>query len=428
MALTLDSIYKPINDFFISLYQTDTESPLLFRFDKFGSVISDGDFMGISQDNPGLITERFSDLVNRLPVEDNDGLNILFTANTLDDIYFYQLLNQSIPFAKDDDPDKENIMNAVSKIISDAKNEYEKSSLARQGVASLFRASYASPGDWYNSTDNAIWTSHSFGVGETAPTTDDQSQPKPGLWRLKINNAALENILAIKSSDPVKPAELYNKVLLMRKSPALATIKMAEPIHAGVSARSPVRMASSPIIRDHRSQGTGTIVRDHRDEKADGTNYTALGSVQRAISGLNLKQRYIVNQHIKINAPTEPATTNNITISFDYCKVDIRRPWLFNVFLQNGSWFIPGMKKGQLSAPDADTELSFLPISFIAVKNLSIKANWSVTDVTNSNEATDFGPFEVNGGIVNNTLSHEGIQIIGWMLQQMRDLPPNDAP
>ena len=32
----------------------------------------------------------------------------------------------------------------------------------------------------------------------------------------------------------------------------------------------------------------------------------------------------------------------------------------------------------------------------------------------------------VDSGIVNNSLSHAGIQVVGWLLQHMPPLPPND--
>jgi hypothetical protein len=41
---------------------------------------------------------------------------------------------------------------------------------------------------------------------------------------------------------------------------------------------------------------------------------------------------------------------------------------------------------------------------------------------------SDFGPFRVESEIVNNTLSHPGLQIVGWMVQEMPELPPNDDP
>jgi hypothetical protein len=87
------------------------------------------------------------------------------------------------------------------------------------------------------------------------------------------------------------------------------------------------------------------------------------------------------------------------------------------------------MTKGQLTTDDnSGGNIPVLPIAFVAIKELSIEANWSETDIEISKNATDFGPFEVDSQIINNKLSHEGIQIIGWLLQKMPDLPPNDPP
>ena len=73
-------------------------------------------------------------------------------------------------------------------------------------------------------------------------------------------------------------------------------------------------------------------------------------------------------------------------------------------------------------------KISSLPIGFVVVKNLSIEANWSDLDKKLSGEITDFGPFAVRSEIINNKLSFDGIQIIGWLLQQLPDLPPNNPP
>lgn len=436
MALTLESIYKPMNGFFLNLYKTGVESPVFFKFDKFGSLISDDDFTGANPtEETGIALERYSDLVNRLPIEDDDGLNILFSTNLIDDIYYYRLLNASIPFASDTDPNKEDIINAVSKTIADAKKEFEQLSLAREGIPTYFRASYAAPNNWYDRTNKEIWTNHLFQAAEPA-STPVNNNPKFQLWKLKVDDAILQNVLPVKNiTDPVKPAELYDRVLLMKKNPALSipAIAATRSVHESMSPAAHLTTAadrtSAINVRDHRSGQAITEVRDHRNGSSAATgNFTIHNTLQKTILKLGWKQRYVVNQYIKENAPTQPATTNDITISFDYCKVDIRRPWLFNTFLSNDSWFVPGMSKGQLSSLNTTDNISVLPIAFVAIKNLSIEANWSDTDIAHSQEATDFGPFEVNGGIINNKLSHEGIQIIGWVLQKLPDLPPHDPP
>lgn len=439
MPLTLDSIYKPINDFFLSRYKSGSDNPVSFRFDKFGSTLSDEDF--IDPDNPGdtgLATERFSDLVDRLPIEADDGLNVFFSTNLIDDTYYYQVLNVSLPLVKEDDPYKEQIISAFGKVTAAAKSNFEKSSLARRGIPSFFSASYAAPNNWYDRTNKEIWETKTFKAEDASPlpATD---KPKFKLWRLKATDAVLQNILPVKEAETVKPIELYNRVMLMKTSaknikpvehldrpvffkmaPANAATKVRDHrTDAPVSSGSPVRdhrlSSTRPITSDHVPASIPIKVTDHRD-------------IQNAISKLDFRKRFVVSQFVKEEAPTQPAAANSITISFDYCKVDIRRPWLLNAFLDNENWFIPGLKKGQLSDSDVPGNLSVMTVGFIAIKNLTIEANWSDTDIANSKKATDFGPFEVNAGIINNKLSHEGIQIIGWLLQKMPPLPPNDAP
>jgi hypothetical protein len=142
-----------------------------------------------------------------------------------------------------------------------------------------------------------------------------------------------------------------------------------------------------------------------------------------------VNEKIAVLQYIKSNAPTQPATTNSISVSFDYCVVAVSRPWYRPGFINDTSWFIPNKAKGQLTAPvDHGANLILLPVAAVAIKNLRIQAQWPAADIANSQEATEFGPFKVDSGIVNNTLSHEGIQIIGWLLERMPSLPPNDPP
>ncbi|MEH6407504.1 MAG: hypothetical protein V7767_09500, partial [Leeuwenhoekiella sp.] len=118
--------------------------------------------------------------------------------------------------------------------------------------------------------------------------------------------------------------------------------------------------------------------------------------------------------------------TNSVNISFEYCVVEIKRHW-FNKTLCNliTSWYIPGLKKGSLNNPDIGG-LSYLPIAFVAVKKLKITANWAGADKESLEQATSFGPFDVKSNIEEKgSLIQEGIQVIGWMLQKLPDLPPN---
>jgi hypothetical protein len=157
-------------------------------------------------------------------------------------------------------------------------------------------------------------------------------------------------------------------------------------------------------------------------------DYTLPLDVLQTSSKLELKEKIALTTYIKENAPTQQVTTNGISISFDYCIVNIRRPWLEDAFLSSNNWYVPGLTKGQLSSSDNTGNLPALPVGFIAIRNLNIEAQWTDQDIVNSRNATDFGPFEVRFNSMTNKLSHDGIQIIGWMLQKMPDLPPNNPP
>jgi hypothetical protein len=102
MPITLDSIYKPLNDFFLSKLGTAAGSPVFFRFDKFGSVVSDEDFVDPSHPErgyvPAIANEKFSELVDCMPVDQNDGMNIIISTNAISDTYYLRLLNPAQPY------------------------------------------------------------------------------------------------------------------------------------------------------------------------------------------------------------------------------------------------------------------------------------------------------------------------------------------
>ena len=64
---------------------------------------------------------------------------------------------------------------------------------------------------------------------------------------------------------------------------------------------------------------------------------------------------------------------------------------------------------------------------YVAVKSLNIQAPWTLEDVTNLELSEQFGPFSFDSKVDNGGVGYEGIQIVGWILQDMPDLPPNAA-
>src|ERR1700687_535240 len=124
MALSFDAIFKPLNDFFLKLFQTGADSAVIFRFDKFGSVISEQDFIDPNHPelgySPNRATEKFSDLVNHIPSDNGDGMSIVFRQDAIDDAYFVQMLSPAQPCVSGDGPLNQSIIDAFSAIKADA--------------------------------------------------------------------------------------------------------------------------------------------------------------------------------------------------------------------------------------------------------------------------------------------------------------------
>lgn len=437
MALSLDSIYKPISDFFLNLFKTDSENPVFFRFAKIGSVISDEDFIDPhfpTQYSPSLAREYFSDIVNNIPIEDPDGENIFFTQNDIDETFHDRLLGPSIPFVPNDSASdvSEMIINSFSAIKADAiKNWDNIRAESSTGLMMDYRPSLASPENWYDKTKNDLWTPYSFHVEETTAPASTES-PKFQLWKMRLNDDQLQKAFPVlETSTEVKPQVLMSHPMIFKaglfKVAATDTIEetpKVRPLQPAIKAATVTSLARANVVTTPPIFSAGKVV------AIDGVVRSPVKqNFHNAFWGLNVKNRVLVSQYIKDQAPTQPVKTNSFSISFKYCVINIDRPWLKSSFIYDKNWFIPNTIKGQLTTNDnSGGNMPVLPISFVAIKELIIEANWSQTDIEISKSATDFGPFEVDSQIINNKLSHEGIQIIGWLLQKMPDLPPNDPP
>jgi hypothetical protein len=74
--------------------------------------------------------------------------------------------------------------------------------------------------------------------------------------------------------------------------------------------------------------------------------------------------------------------------------------------------------------------LQWLPIGFVAIRNLKIEGSWTEEDMKVGLQALNLGPFQVTGNMVNGRLQLENpdLQIAGWLLQDLPDLPPKEPP
>lgn len=379
MAVTLENLYKPINDFFIGRFKAEDDTRICFRFDQFGTKIAAEDFV-----EPRNGEEVFSDFVNRMPQLDAEGLNVRFSAKRIDQSYFYELVSPALPFIPSglDAADEQALRNNFAKLQHKALADYELLWQARSGVGDKFWVSYPSPLSWYDNDKTTFWEEYNFEAVEKK----EAAAVSGGLWKLRLKEAELREIVA-----------------------DLTVKKAAVPMTKLVEIK-PMLLMAKPINKAHLTRQAAVL------QPGVQQNFKA------SYAELNLIDKMAVIDKIKKLAPSKEVVASRIAVHFQFAIVQIRRPWLFDVFLDDDNWRIPGKQLGEITKAG---DFSHLPTAFIMVKNLKITANWSSSDRENSQEATNFGPFQLSGAIgENGSVGYDGIQVIGWVLQEMSSFPP----
>jgi len=413
MAISLDSIYQPLNSFFLQKFASSGDAAVIFRFAHLPRTFNDNDFLVPQHSDwgpwPGLADELFSIAVDAMPRLDDDGRTVwLSITSRLSDLYKDEILDPAIPFVPadvTDDTERQARTDAFNTVKADAVRLWDtipETGSLLEGPAVTFRSSTATPSRWWDKTD-ASWTSQSFQVkgAATSPPQPGQPaqppQPSNQLLRMKVSDTVLRSV--VQSYTPAA-------------APPQPSTAPAAAFKAPIGAR-------ALFFRANPTVGQQIIAK--QAQPAVATQEAAIPPIK----SFPFNQRLQILSALATDAQTQPVATTDVTISFDYCVVDVRRDWLHMAFINNPSWRIPSQAKGQLSANDG-RGLPALPVGFVAVKALKIQAPWTPEDITNLEQSVQFGPFNFDSQVVNGAIGHEGIQIIGWMLQSFPDLPPND--
>jgi hypothetical protein len=407
MPIAEEDLYRPISDFFLKRFGTGNDAAVVFRFDKFGSLLSDHDFIDEHHPDQGFVAalarEKFSDLVNRVPLDAGDGVNVVLSEASIDDVYFFQLLSPALPAVPADaDPaTKAAATDTFNAIKAEAVKLWDRLTLqSLSGLMLDFKPSLASPEDWYDTSSSQAWTSQTFHIDASAA-----SPPTP-VWRLRPGNEFLAQALKLPPATEFRREQVLKAVV--QPAPALdAPIQEAAIRPAVVGPVDRARMTASLA-----GDGTGNM---HDLLLAD-------------LSRVDLRTRIAASRYLGELAPQAPASTSSVSITFEYCLVHIRRPWWLDVFVDQGSWYLPAVPAGRLTSEDNPAAISSLPVAFVAVRNLRIDASWSGDDTANAAMATDFGPFKVETAAGGQSLVHPGLQVFGWLLQRLQPLPPVSAP
>ncbi len=147
------------------------------------------------------------------------------------------------------------------------------------------------------------------------------------------------------------------------------------------------------------------------------------------------------------NSSPAPVLQPSLEITFDYCIVQLHRPWLSGDFLASPGWYLTGAHAGDYAtgptppaasptgdsgsspAAPAPAPFSWLPVACIAIKNLVISTAGSAMDPSVAASATAFGPFALRTTAGStNSLTNPGIQIVAWICAAQPQLPPATDP
>lgn len=434
MAISLDAIYQPLNHFFLQKFGQPEGAPISFRFAQIPVGFYDSDFVPLSNPgfgpSPALATEQLSNMVDGVTRLDPSGRGVWLDTPRISNLYHDEILGPSLPFLPADaDADaKQVVIDSFSQIKSDAISHWENckaQSLLVNG--SQFRPCSAKPQAWWNKADPGVWTPQEFqiqGAATTTPTTPDQ--PPNQLLRLKVSDSVLQPILAshvnLAGPPPSPRFALAPNVSMVSRSVMLSqpTLLVARPMFTATLARTATVAQAQPATTMSVREPIMMVAASPATSVAMHTELLTRSAV------IPVRERMELQTMLTQVAPTQTVAVTDVTISFDYCLVTVDRPWMHTAFLDNKSWFIPGQPSGKLSANDGHG-VPALPAGFVALKNLQIKGPWTPADITNLEQSIQFGPFLIDSTVVAGAIGHAGIQIVGWILQDMPDLAPADG-
>jgi hypothetical protein len=328
-----------------------------------------------------------------------------------------------VPADITDEAERQALMDAYSAVKAAAMREDQAwaESLLR-GAGVKYHPATAEPAKWWDKTAD-VWTHQSFEVVGAVSTPSPR--PPLDLLRMKMDDGAVAAVLG----DLKKPKaprwqdsniKLTPEVLARireRKLHVETPVPMELSVVGGALGAAKVKAGGGIKIGDLKWAGGHPLPTDPDQPLL---HDWIIGTLHKE----PITTLFDIEAILADNAERQPVVTDNATISFSYCIVSIERSWFHEAFVRNLYWRVPGRAAGELSANDG-YGLPVLPVGFVAIKDLSIAAPWTAQDITNLEKSEGFGPFNFDSTVVGGAIGHAGIQVVGWMLQELPLLPPN---
>jgi hypothetical protein len=430
MPVNTTDLMQNIYDLFTGIYATSSGSSARLAFEKLGVPISTTMFKLNQADtalSPALAVERLSEIAGAVMQLQGDSV---YRSNRTVEAVTELMLQQSMPATPD-------VMAALGAAKNAEGKRFDSTRASLEGEF-RFHPAYASPADWYDPTAT-VWTphkvgqhdGHSLGTQVGGPPVGRPLEPPPQrppanvtppVWRVLPNEMqpALQTpgprAGALTSMVQAKPAGAAAVMM----HPPTAVMSRQVPKAAGgmlvVGAR-PMVMAAHPMV----------ITANPAPMVAHPAAFAATSPMQ--YRPLMVAQ---VAAQVNATATTQKVSTDSLDISFEHCVVTLNWPWFPQIFTMLRNWFLPGYARADISNGSADGGLMpLLPSGFVAVRNLTIVAQWSEADLAAVQASASFGPFSLLGRSFEagtGALTAPGTQIIGWFCEALPVLPPLSDP
>ncbi len=457
MSSPITDLMQQVHDYFLSLYQTKNSvvnSETFLSFDSGASPpISIANFRQPNQADFSdvLAIEEFSQLVNQVPQLNANR----FTPNGNQVEEQYEMLvmggmsqslteNDQVFFGRMRDQAEERLKNS-------------KMGRARIGAPPIpYCQSFASPSNWYRPDAPSNWTSYTVTIAEQSKTAE---QTKP------VFRAAVKSAIALDLSQPWALQVLPQDLTAVLKQPEIldriAVQDVAPQIDHALNKAAPIQFkremllqsvaeGNSNLLQSIRQPATLQInqlsqkIASFRPKELLERNFDDRVMIPRiktvvrqpiatpildrsTLVGRNWRLQELVNSQILAQSQTETIKSSQISVSFDYCWVNIDRRWFYNPYLQTHNWYIPGFQTGESTAK----AFPAVPIAVLLVRNLRIQSNWQTQELQSVQSSMALGPFSLVGRSIEQgtgAIVQSGIQVMAWACQVMPTLPPSPSP
>lgn len=137
---------------------------------------------------------------------------------------------------------------------------------------------------------------------------------------------------------------------------------------------------------------------------------------------------HVIREGIEVAA----VPRNSVDVTLEYMAVRIERPWIFQPLFTNTNWYVPDMRRGQVSRGEDDKTgiRDVAPEAFLVVRNVRIRADFSNADAKVLSEAFAIGPFGIDreATVVGGELTLPGMQIIAYIDADLPTIPSRSDP